>query len=386
MSAHIKALVLRAVVLTISVLVVWPQISIAEETSGTESSSNAKMMTKEQKQQEAVKEADDRLKGKVRDDLALGVYVGASILYEHSNHRYVLPDPLVDEAGKKTTKKKEINKGKRKLGDTYENLFSDGVVETAVTVNSKLFDYLTPSTSFYVRKGGVSTLWDGEWNETDIPTVGVSISPHYFKPLKNDTLWKLLGIDSERNLGYLTYGVTYDFGYFYQITGESQLGGTFFFNVAHNNFDPLGPIQLGGGYIVRGTISSSASLVVPQETFWNEGAKNYLSSYGAAPSIRFSKTFKESGQLIAFGLFSQFTASRIPLGDYYSFDNFRNRTYQYQFVQFAYQKFWTRLSQLSLLARFYRDYKPPVFGKQPLDPSGIHTYQLIASFTWETNS
>lgn len=73
-----KSCVLRLFVLIILVLVVWPQIFIAEEISEI----------KEPKKQEDLKKMEESFRGITLDDLVLVAYVGDSIVYEHTNHRY----------------------------------------------------------------------------------------------------------------------------------------------------------------------------------------------------------------------------------------------------------------------------------------------------------
>lgn len=389
MSSNMKALarmvMLSGGALSLMLGLTWlPSMAMAGEAEtddGQVSDAEYQKMTKEEKKKTAIQDMKNAMKGEVLEELTVGVAAVASLGYHHSFHKYQL---VSQEEGQEVELNNaivaQLKKDQYTLGDEYETLQAFGVGDVGIKVNAKLFDFLTPSTTFYIRKD-TSSFEDGKWNTEDLPTFGVELSPHYFKPIQYDTLWKLLGIDSKRNLGSLSYGFDYSFGYFYNPTGEDQLGGTVSFGVSHSNFDPLGPIQIYNGYQVRGTISSGFGVSAQHKTLTTPS--DWLAGFSTSPSIRFSKTF-DTGSLIALGFYTVVGASRISLYQFDDFDVFKARTYQYQKVQLAYQKVWTRLSRFSVYASLFRDYSPPMFAKKPFDPSGHIMYSLRASFSWET--
>ena len=384
MSAKFKALMLRVFMTSIGVFMFLPGISMAEESETKENASDPvsddayQSKTKEEKQRIAVQDSKNAELGIVKEELTLGATVGSSLSYSHVNHKFSLAD--------KTIKIHEGIIGKLKkdyeytLEDEYKTLYSRGAATISFTVNAKLFDTITPSTNFYIRQTTVP-LFDGELNNDDIPEIGVTIRPHYFKPIQNNTLWKLLDIDSKRNLGNLTYGFTYAFGYFYDPYEDDGFTSELNFSVSHNNFDPLGPINIYKDFTVRGTISSSATLSTPTKVLLSPG--DYQTYYSTKPSIRFSKTF-ESGDVFELGFIAPITAYGIPLNKVTDSSAFVDNTYQSQIIQFYYQKIWSRLSNFTLFTQLHRDGSPSIMGKKPLEPSGHHKWVFAASLYKQT--
>ena len=380
MSAKFKTLVLRVFMSSMGAFVLLPAISMAEESDTEVVSDDAyQAKTKEEKQKIAVQDSENAMLGIAKEELTLGAKVGSSISYQHVNHRFSLADDTI-EVNQNTIG--ELKKYEYTLEDEYKILYSRGVATIDFTVNSKLFDAITPSTNFYIRQTTVP-LFDGELNNDDIPEVGVTISPHYFKPIQNNTLWKLLGINSKRNLGNLTYGFTYSFGYFYDPYEDDGFSSDLNFNVAHNNFDPLGPINIYKGFQVRGSISSSAALTAETKALLSPG--DYKSYYSTSPSIRFAKIFKSSGDVFVLSFHAPVVAYGVPLNKITDTSTFVGSTYQYQYIQLAYQKIWSRLSTFSLITQLRRDGSPSILGKKPLEPSGHHMWYFGANIYKETS-
>lgn len=389
MSSNIQALarvfMLSGGAMSLMLGLTWlPSMAVAEEASASDetqvSDAEYQKMNKEDKKKTAIQDIENAMKGEVLEELTVGMATVSSLGYHHSYHKYLVYDQEDQEVELNNGIVAQLKEGQYELGDEYKTLEAFGVGNVGIKVNAKLFNFLTPSTTFLIRKDTTS-FEDGTWDLGDLPTLGVELSPHYFKPIQYDTLWKLLGVDSKRNLGSLTYGFDYSFGYFYNPTGEDQLGGTVSFGVTHGNFDPLGPIQIYDGFQVRGTISSGFGVYAQHKTLATPA--DWLASFSTSPSIRFSKIF-DSGALVALGFYTTVAASRIALYKFDDFESFKARTYQYQFVQLAYQKVWTRLSSVSFTARLYRDYSPPMFAKKPFDASGHIMLSLGAGFSWET--
>ncbi|MCY4380037.1 MAG: hypothetical protein OXC40_00500 [Proteobacteria bacterium] len=391
-----------------------------------ESSAENKEKSEEQRKKEIAEKIDLAMKGEAQSDLDFGLFSTVTVAAEQS---YVSPalfsylrheiakarkaDTLTylnqqkftkflkDSKGKdskphSTTVKSEYNLYKELYKELYTNPVPvNMLMEAGFTLNAKILNTFSPSTSLTLvsPEGGNTNAWfDGwkKWNQKDLPGVGFSFSPHYFTPLSSSVLHNFLdkqfGIKTKANFGYLNYGLSYSAGYFYDPENPGQLASTVGMGLSHNNFDPLGPLMFPwqGGQ-VRGTVSSSFSVAM-QTKNWDKPGE-VLFSFSTSPSIRFAQFFDNKSQLVAVGFYAPVSSSRRPAKKVftsYAVSHLRNNTAAYQYVQFAYQKFFTGTANFTFLARLFRDGPLTLPGKPVFDPVQATKWQLVVNLTLDT--